>query len=396
MRVLIAHEAPAGGGGVESYLAAIMPALRSRGHQVAFLCADSRRGEGPTRLDDAAEVMSVADEGMAGAMTRVGRWSPDVCFSHNMGPLAVDEQLLATCPVVKMMHGYFGTCISGLKSHAFPAVRPCSRVLGAACLALYFPRRCGQLRPALMVDQFRWAARQQRLFTRYAQVVVASRHMAHEYARHGVDDGRLTVAPLFSTIAAAELVRTPPADPLVVFVGRMTDLKGGDILIRAAAGARAPGGRPLRLAFAGSGPAEASWRALARDRGVDAVFHGWVTGEARDRVLRSASLLAVPSLWPEPFGLVGVEAAAHGVPAVAFDVGGIGEWLRDDVSGVLVKEVGDPESLGRAMRLALEDERLARLGAGARQVAAELSLPAHLDTIERVLARAAGSARTAA
>ena len=33
-----------------------------------------------------------------------------------------------------MMHGYFGTCASGLKMHAFPQAQPCERALGAACL----------------------------------------------------------------------------------------------------------------------------------------------------------------------------------------------------------------------------------------------------------------------
>src|SRR5438034_1221443 len=65
-------------------------------------------------------------------------------------------------------------------------------------------------------------------------------------------------------------------------------------------------------------------------------IRGWVTGEERWRWLRTASLLAVPSTWPEPFGLVGLEAAALGVPTIAFDVGGVRDWLRPDENGFLV------------------------------------------------------------
>jgi glycosyltransferase involved in cell wall biosynthesis len=43
----------------------------------------------------------------------------------------------------------------------------------------------------------------------------------------------------------------------------------------------------------------------------------------------------VPSVWPEPFGLVGPEAAAYGVPAAAYAVGGIPDWLQDGVNGHL-------------------------------------------------------------
>src|SRR4051794_40461645 len=192
MRILIAHDAAAGSGGVESYLAAVMPALEARGHEVAFLCVPSRTQQGATRLDRVECVFSVADAGLSNALEAVRGWRPDVCFSHNMRTLEVDEGLVSMCPVVKMMHGYFGTCIGGQKAHTFPAVDACAREFGLGCLGLYLPRRCGQLRPTLMVSQFGWASRQRKLFDRYAHVVVASQHMAREYARHGIPPRCLT------------------------------------------------------------------------------------------------------------------------------------------------------------------------------------------------------------
>lgn len=397
MRILIAHEAPAGGGGVESYLAAIMPALLARGHEVAFLCDKSLAQEGPTRLDGLTPVVSVADSGLSPAMERMRAWRPDVSFCHNMRELEVDERLMSLGPVVKMMHGYFGTCVGGQKAHAFPGVKACSREFGLPCLGIYLPRRCGQLRPALMIEQFRWASRQHRLFDRYAHVVVASGHMAREYARHGLGADRLTAAPLFATAPSTLAPRTPPSEPTVLFLGRMTRLKGGDVLIRAAAHAARLLGKPVRLLFAGNGPAEQPWREMARRLNVAATFHGWVAGDDRTAVLRSASLIAVPSLWPEPFGLVGLEAAVHGVPAVAFDVGGIGEWLHDDVNGRLVGEAGSSTALGSAMAQMLTGTlELARLGQGAIRVASELTLAAHLDSVENVLTRAARSSQALA
>lgn len=397
MRILIAHETAAGGGGVESYLAAIIPALRARGHEVAVLAAGARDAAGPTRLDPGADVMSAATEGIDAAFARVRAWRPDVCFSHNMRPLDIEARLTAAAPVVKMMHGYFGTCVSGLKSHAFPGVRQCDRTFGPACLPLYLPRRCGQLRPLLMIDQYAWASRQRRLFERYAHVVVASAHMAREYARHGIAPNRLTPVPLFPTVPLRERGRTVPADPAVLFLGRMTGLKGGDVLVRAVARAMRQLARPVRLIFAGTGPAESSWRRLADRLAVPAEFRGWVAGDDRPRLIDQATLLAVPSLWPEPFGLVGLEAGAHGVPSVAFDSGGIGEWLRDGISGRLVREVGSDAALGDAIAGLLADPgRLARFGEAARRVAAEFSIDAHLAGIERILRQAAVPAGTAA
>src|ERR1044071_8250665 len=85
VRLLIVHEAPAGGGGVESYLASIIPGFAARGHDVAFLHYNSAAEQGPTRLDGfAVPSASIADRGLAAALEWVTAWRPDVCFSHNM------------------------------------------------------------------------------------------------------------------------------------------------------------------------------------------------------------------------------------------------------------------------------------------------------------------------
>jgi glycosyltransferase involved in cell wall biosynthesis len=392
MRILIAHEAAAGAGGVESYLAGIMPALSARGHQLAFLHHNTRSERGPTEIGySGMPTASIADEGVDAAVTRMRTWQPDVCFSHNMRQLYVEDRLAAFVPVVKMMHGYFGTCISGQKAHAFPAVQPCGRVFGAPCLALYMPRRCGQLRPLRMIEQFGWASRQRRMFQRYAHIIVASDHMAQEYGRHGVGRDRLTTAPLFPTMEHSGPARPIPQEPVVVFAGRMTRLKGGDVLVRAVAAANRVLQRPARIVFAGVGPEQQRWAALARELVVGASFTGWVTGDERLSVIRSASVLAVPSVWPEPFGLVGLEAAVHGVPAAAFDVGGIREWLQDGINGRLARPSASPEALGTTIAAMLSvPGELERLGAGAMRVAASLTIDAHLDVLERVFSTVTG------
>lgn len=392
MRILIAHEAPAGAGGVESYLAALMPALVADGHELTFLHATSRTASAPTRLDRGDwQSASVADDGIDHVMAQIREWRPDVCFSHNMGPLDVETRLLETAPVVKMMHGYFGTCISGQKSHMFPAAEPCGRRFGAPCLGLFLPRHCGQLRPARMVSQFGWALRQRALFPRYRGIVVASKHMAEEYRRHTGPEDRVMVAPMFATESEPETPRALPARSSLLYIGRMTSIKGGDVLVRAAAIANRTLRRPLTLVMAGDGPEQERWQRLARECAVDACFPGWVTGSDRTARLRAASVIAVPSLWPEPFGLVGLEAAVHGVPAVAFNVGGISEWLRDGENGSFAARHGDPASLGEALVAILGDTpRLAALSAGARRLARRFTMRAHLEAIEPVLAEAAG------
>jgi glycosyltransferase involved in cell wall biosynthesis len=396
MRILIAQDTADAAGGVESYLAAIVEELGSRGHAVLALhqWAATGRGSWAANVDTAC----VQTLGADAACARVRAFCPDVCFSHNMTPLATERRLLDEWPVVKMMHGYFGTCISGLKAHAFPSLRACDRAFGAACLALYVPRRCGQLSMAALGEGYRWASAQRALFGRYRAVVVASRHMRDEYQNHGVPAERLHVLPLFSTLDARSRAGSAVNPATVLFAGRMTSLKGGQALIPAIAHAQRLLGRRVPVIFAGDGPQRAEWQALAEATDVRAEFTGWIAAELRPAVYGRATLVAVPSLWPEPFGLIGLEAASLGIPAVAFDVGGVRDWLEPERNGVLVDPAAGAEGMGAALAALLADPlSVTRLGDEARRVAARMSRAAHVDALEGVLqsVTAAGRRRSA-
>jgi glycosyltransferase involved in cell wall biosynthesis len=407
MRIVIAHESVDTAGGVETYLASVMPELRRRGHQMALLyhrrrqesegsgndpgSRGTRRGSSSGLRHAAQHAVGVEESGLDAAIDKIGAWRPDVCYSHNMGPLEVDKRLLGRWPVVKMVHGYFGTCVSGLKTHAFPSMQACGRTLGPPCLLLYVPRRCGPLTASAMVHGYRWACDQRAMLSHYRSIVVASRHMGEEVGRHTSAAGRIEVVPLFSTIAPS--APTASAEPdTVLFAGRMTPLKGGHVLIAAAARAARLLGRPVRLIMAGDGPRKESWRELASSLRVPTEFTGWVDIDDRPRVYGRATLMAVPSLWPEPFGLVGLEAGHLGLPSVAFDVGGIREWLRHGSNGLLVAPADGDQGLGRAIAAVLNSpaER-ERMGREAFDLSQEMSLAAHVDRLESILLGAAAS-----
>ena len=100
----------------------------------------------------------------------------------------------------------------------------------------------------------------------------------------------------------------------------------------------------------------------------------------------------MPSLWPEPFGLVGPEANRHGVPVVAFATGGIPEWLHDGVNGCLAP--GDPptaagglaDALIRCIRSLESSDALTR---GALAAARSRRDDQHLDALLEILGGAA-------
>jgi len=78
----------------------------------------------------------------------------------------------------------------------------------------------------------------------------------------------------------------------------------------------------------------------------------------REYFLQSTALV-ISSVWPEPFALVGQEAMRYGVPVVAFDAGGIREWLLDKENGFLVPWM-DTTRMAARIDQVLKDKALAR------------------------------------
>jgi glycosyltransferase involved in cell wall biosynthesis len=394
MRILIATSHRNLVGGVEKYLQDIMPCLVERGHQLALLY---EYAFDPTREPiDARELdlpcRGIYESSVESGLSFVRDWKPDIVYSQGLETAHLQSTLLNEYPTVLYAHNYVGTCASGEKCHAFPRPEPCDRQFGPACLALYFPRRCGGLHPGTMWKMYQRAAERNIQLPRYAAILVASAHMRREFARHGAQPERIHLAPLPNPNEGepfhAPAQRTSRSN--LLFLGRVTKLKGADHLLRAIPLAEKQLGRPLAVTIAGDGPERKRLEDFASRNQLTVEFVGWIRSSEKADVISQADLLVVPSLWPEPFGLVGIEAGSYGVPAVGYDVGGISDWLIPGYSGELAP--GNPpsvEGLAASMTRALSDPaHYAELSRGAREVAGRFTLAAHLSQLENTLASA--------
>jgi glycosyltransferase involved in cell wall biosynthesis len=395
MRVLIATTHRAVVGGVETYLRDLLPRLAGRGHQPALL-----------HERDAPPGAAAVDAGLPGlpcwhldeprAPTAALAWRPDVCFVQGLESPHAEEALLDRLPCVLFAHNYHGTCVSGTKRHTLPCARPCGRTFGPGCLLAYYPRRCGGLDPRTLWRLYRLQRHRRRLLDRYRAVAVASEHMRAEYLRHGVAAERLHVAPLFPT--GIEPDREPPAPRApagrVLLAGRLTEVKGGRVLVEALRLARGRLEPRPTLVLAGDGPERPAIESAARAAGVPCEVHGWVSAARRTELMRGADLLAVPSLWPEPFGLVGIEAGCVGLPAAGFAAGGVPDWLRPGETGELAP-ADPPTAAGladAAVRALGNAAHWQRLRHGAWRGARRFTPDRHVEQLERILTDAAGLA----
>jgi glycosyltransferase involved in cell wall biosynthesis len=387
MRILIATTHRGLVAGTEVYLRGLMPALRGRGHELALLY-NIPAAPGRGAVDEGCPDVPAWQFAGAVGLDAVARWRPDVCYLQGMLDVEEEEQLAAQFRTVLFAHNYYATCASGSKCHGWTTVEPCTRRFDMACLALNYTWKCGIRHPLRLLHNYRSQRGRERLLSRFAAVAVASRHMAAELRRQGVPPERVVLAPYFPT-AVTPLAHPPRRRPLtgrLLMAGRFTNLKGGDLLIEATWKASARLGRPFTLLFAGDGPEQERWKTQAQQLGVNAQFLGWCDADTLAGLRADADLLAVPSVWPEPFGLVGIEAGCVGLPAIGFAVGGIPDWLLPGVSGESAPSPPTAEGLaGAIVRALAEPEQHHRLRLGAWETAQRFTRERHLEILEPLL-----------
>jgi glycosyltransferase involved in cell wall biosynthesis len=162
-----------------------------------------------------------------------------------------------------------------------------------------------------------------------------------------------------------------------LFVGQILRGKGVDVAVRELA--HLP--RDTVLDVVGDGAQRGEVEALAAKLAPGRVrFHGYVSAEGVAPHYDAASVVVVPSRWPEPFGMIGVEAMRRGRPVVGADHGGIPEWLEHGTNGLLF-EPGSSEGLAAAARALLADPE-----AGDRAHAFARRRFPHEDLVEGALA----------
>ncbi len=413
MRVLFGIDTFGLVGGTERYASVVIPALVERGHQVSVLC---RSAPDASFLADAVEeVAPEADLGTgklsharsAALAATVRRLAPDVVYLQSLHDADTLAVLGAHAPLVLYVHDHTLFC-PGLNKNLDDG-ELCAAPMGLACLESYYLRGgCDCFKRAMhtrrVVEPLHALGHRMREVEvaqhATARLLTNSRYMRDELLRVGFTPDRTSVLyqftrsntaaqPAGSLPAATEQFLAASSAPLLFTPARLVlPDKGLDLLLTALARLAVP----FRAVIAGSGPGEELLREQARAAGLlDRVhFTGWLDSPAMETLYSRADVVVCPSVWNEPFGLVGIEAYAHGRPVVAFAVGGIPEWLEDEATGLLVARK-DTRALAHAMERLITDLELARrMGERGREKhQREFGQALHMQSLEAILARAA-------
>ncbi len=180
--------------------------------------------------------------------------------------------------------------------------------------------------------------------------IAPSLFMRDQLISHGFNERQVVHIPHF--VDTGDKVPQYHDKGYILYVGRLTEEKGIDVLLRAMQGLP-----DVPCKIVGTGPEEASLHILG-DKMPNVTFEGYQSGRALSEFIAGARAVVVPSIWNEVFGLVVLEAMAFGKPVIASDIGALPEVVIDRHTGFLVPPA-DVQALREAIARLAEDPILA-------------------------------------
>jgi len=391
MKLLFVHDRFGAFAGAESNILATASALKQRGHTIEILHGPSTGKGLPAWADAFAQGFRLGPgDSTTAVLAALDAVRPDVVYIHNLADLtAIGALLESGVPLVRMVHDHDLYCMRSYKYNYFTRAI-CERPASLSCL---FP--CGAFMTRSHDGRFpvQWASygskiKEIELNKKLDRLIVATLFMKEELLRNGFAPGKIEVHP-----------PVPPGDfslqsnfndrNLIIYAGQITRGKGVDVLLESLARVH----EPFECFIFGDGNHRAACEKLSRKLCLAGRVHfkGYVSPDELKIYYHEASVAVVSSVWPEPFGAVGLEAMRHGLPVVAFDAGGIKEWLVDGQNGFLVPWMDRAAFAARIEEL-LHDKALAcKLGRqGQQMVANQFEFSKYIDGLEKMFARVVG------
>lgn len=242
------------------------------------------------------------------------------------------------CPAIFTLHNHSIYCPSGTKYLADRA-KVCDRIMNPlGCAWGHLIDGCGSRRPQNIVRDWKNANHSLKILKKLQITVIAN----SDYVRQQIISGGLAPERVVTLRCGVKSPKqaTQPLDlethqnQRILFAGRIVPDKGVEWLIKALAQTN----EGIHLDIAGDGWSKPSMEILARQMGLSdrITWHGWCNSDQLELLYQQSFAVVFPSLWPEPAGLVTLEAYSHYRPIIASAVGGIPEHIRDGKTGILV------------------------------------------------------------
>ncbi len=389
MRILYVHERFGALAGAEANAFITASELGRRGHVLGLLHGPSTgKNESGWEATFPHRFPVGATDTAAAAARALTEFRPDVVYVHKMADLAVIEALVNRgVPLVRMVHDHDIYCMRSYKYDYFSR-RICTRPVGLHCI---FPCLASVVKNRDGGFPLKWVSytekrREVALNQRFNRMVVVTNYMRDELLNNGFDASRIEIHAPVPRMGDPNLRSSFSDRNLILYAGQIIRGKGVDLLLRALARLKTP----FECVILGDGNHKATCEALSKDLGLSdrVTFKGFIPQEELKGYYRECSVVAISSVWPEPIATIGLEVMRYALPVVAFDAGGIRDWLTDGQTGFLVPWSDVDQYAARIDQL-LQDKPLARrLGEnGLKFVSERYDFDGYIGDLESMFAR---------
>jgi glycosyltransferase involved in cell wall biosynthesis len=383
MKVLFVHDRFGSLAGAEASVVITGTEFKARGHDVAIL-----HGPGTGRGEEGWKKTferrhAINGDKRRSVMDALDSFQPDITYVHKMPDLEVVQTLVdSKRPLIRMVHDHDIYCMRGYK-YSYFSRKICHKPAGLHCI---IPCGASVGRNPNGGFPLRWVSylakkKEIALNHQFHRMVVVSKYMRDELLHNGFKAERIEIHPPVPRPGDPTIRSSFSDRNLILYAGQIIRGKGVDLLLRSLALIKTP----FECVILGDGSHKAYCEALSRKlKLTDRVhFKGFIPQEELKQYYREATVVPVSSVWPEPYATIGMEVLRYGIPVVAFDVGGLSDWLTDGFNGFLVP-AGDCAAYANCLEKLLLDKALARrLGEqGLKYVTDEHDFDAYMRNLE--------------
>lgn len=363
MKIVVVNEKCGYFGGVEQNIAdTITGLLKVKGHE-SFLMYRNKTDINSKYFSDlfteSFQIDFTNTEAQNKKITDIcSNIQPDAIYFHKCGNIQPFQRIIASYHSVRMVHDHDICCPRKHKYYSY-SKRICHNRAGLRCwLDAAFLKREKQSRLGFAFNSIGKHLEEMKRNYLFSRMLVGSHFMKKELTINGFQAEHIHILPPMGYHDVQEgPTRYPQANELL-YVGQLIHGKGVDLMLKALKLVSVD----FRLTIIGQGNAEEKLKKLTLKLGLSDRVHfaGWKDHFEINKFYQLASVVLVPSRWPEPFGMVGLEAMKNNRPVIAFDAGGIRDWLVDQKTGILVPE-NDINAFAAAVCKLLKDQKTAEL-----------------------------------
>jgi glycosyltransferase involved in cell wall biosynthesis len=296
-------------------------------------------------------------------------------------------ELRGECPAIFTLHNHCSYCPSGTKYLA-NRQQKCDRnmhLLG--CTWGHLVDGCGSRRPEKIWQN--WQSSYDFLSNAKKiniPIIANSNYVRKQIINNGLSPHRVITLhcgvkqPKYPTTSLTKEIHQ---NQRILFVGRIVPDKGIEWLLKALAKTNPN----IHLDIAGEGWIKSKMEKLAKKIGLNEriTWHGWCNKDKLETLYQQCLAVVFPSLWPEPAGLVTLEAYAHYRPIIASSIGGIPEYVQNSKTGILIPPNHIQNLADAINELATNYHKSRLMGEEGQQwFQQEFSLDLHIHKLEKI------------